>query len=69
MQTGKNKYAIAVDLMRCFNVAAICSLAIWHGYAFYLEQALRQSPKPPAIEFKLQDQAVANHSTQAPPKP
>ena len=50
-------YALAMSVTRCFNVAAICALAIWHGYAFYLNQAIARSPKPMIIEFQYQGEA------------
>jgi hypothetical protein len=31
----------AIHLIRCFNVAAITALAVWHGYAFHLKQPNR----------------------------
>ncbi|MFZ6799544.1 hypothetical protein [Undibacterium sp. Di24W] len=42
--------------LRCFNVAAITALAIWHGYIFYLNQAIKRTPPAPAIELKSVDQ-------------
>ena len=54
MQSKKFDFALAMSTTRCFNVAAICALAIWHGYAFYLNQAIARIPKGPSIEFKLQ---------------
>jgi hypothetical protein len=27
----------AIHLIRCFNVAAITALGVWHGYAFQLK--------------------------------
>ncbi len=57
MQTNKFDYAFAMSVARCFNVATICALAIWHGYAFYLNQAIARSPKPMIIEFQYQGEA------------
>lgn len=57
MQTNKFDYALAISVTRCFNVAAICALAIWHGYAFYLNQAIARGPKPMFIEFQYQGEA------------
>ncbi|ANJ72425.1 hypothetical protein A9Y76_08050 [Ralstonia insidiosa] len=31
-------------VMRCFNVAAITALAVWHGYAFYTTRSLSVMP-------------------------
>ena len=36
---------MAMSVVRCFNVAAICALAVWHGYAFYLNQAIARIPQ------------------------
>ncbi|MDO8178034.1 MAG: hypothetical protein Q7T62_07290 [Undibacterium sp.] len=59
MQTNKFDYAMAMSVARCFNVAAICALAIWHGYAFYLNQAIARSPASQTIELKLQETPAA----------
>jgi hypothetical protein len=59
MHTGKKNYSMALSLMHCFNVVAICSLAIWHAYAFYLDQAIKPGPTSPAIEFQFQGAPVA----------
>jgi hypothetical protein len=40
---------ILLSALRCFNVAAICALAVWHGYQFYLQQAVRNAA--PAYVF------------------
>lgn len=56
-QSDKFDYAFAMSVTRSFNVAAICALAIWHGYTFYLNQAIARSPKPMIIEFKYQGEA------------
>lgn len=40
-------------LVRCLNVAAITALAVWHGYVFYLNQAIKHVPRSPVIEFQL----------------
>ncbi|MBC3872110.1 hypothetical protein H8K55_00805 [Undibacterium sp. LX15W] len=54
--------------LRCFNVAAIVALATWHGYVFYLNQAIKGTPPTPVIELKLMSQSStalqANHLIQ-----
>lgn len=39
-------------IFRCFNVAAICALGVWHGYAFYVHQAMQKLPQTPDIELR-----------------
>ena len=51
-----------MSIFRCVNVAAICALAVWHGYAFFLHQAIERQPKP-QIEFKLQAPAEKTEQT------
>jgi hypothetical protein len=31
----KTKPIPFLSVLRCFNVAAICALGVWHGYLFY----------------------------------
>lgn len=67
MQTKKWKVSMMsksmlMSIFRCFNVAAICALAVWHGYAFFLHQAIERQPKP-QIEFKLQAPAEKTDQT------
>lgn len=47
------RITMAMHIVRCFNVAAICALGIWHGYAFFLNQAIARTPGQ-QIELKLQ---------------
>lgn len=42
-----------MKLMQCFNIAAICALAVWHAYAFYLHQAMSREARPAVIEFQF----------------
>ncbi|MFZ6844404.1 hypothetical protein [Undibacterium sp. RuTC16W] len=56
----KTTVSLTLSALRCFNVAAICALGIWHAYAFYLSQSLRHSPPSPVIEFQLIKQV--NHA-------
>jgi hypothetical protein len=62
MQTKQWKVSLMsksmlMSILRCFNVAAICALAVWHGYGFFLHQAIEPKPQ---MEFKLQ---VPNQKT------
>ncbi|MFZ6642446.1 hypothetical protein ACO0LL_22165 [Undibacterium sp. TC4M20W] len=47
-RAGRNSF---IQLLQCFNVAAICALAVWHAYAFYLHQAMSRVARPAVIEF------------------
>lgn len=58
--SARTTVSLTLSTLRCFNVAAICALGIWHAYAFYLSQSLRHSPPSPVIEFQLMNQA--NHA-------
>lgn len=58
----KSNLSMFFSTMRCFNVAAIVALAIWHGYAFYLNQAIQRTPPTPVIELKLI--SPTSHQTQ-----
>ncbi|MBR7801391.1 hypothetical protein [Undibacterium fentianense] len=49
----KSNLSMFFSTMRCFNVAAMVALAIWHGYVFYLNQAISRTPPSPVIELKL----------------
>ncbi|CAN5904587.1 hypothetical protein BH11PSE12_BH11PSE12_23950 [soil metagenome] len=51
MPTKKPAWQLAMRIFRCFNVAAICALGVWHGYAFYVHQARQKPPQTPAIEL------------------
>ena len=42
-----------MKLLQCFNIAAICALAVWHAYAFYLHQAMSREARPAVIEFQF----------------
>ena len=64
----KSNLSMFFSTMRCFNVAAIVALAIWHAYAFYLNQAIQRTPPTPVIELKLispTSQQTQHHTTQA----
>lgn len=65
MQDNKlsRRITMAMHIVRCFNVAAICALGIWHGYAFFLHQAMARTPGP-QIEFKLQEISVHAQAVQ-----
>ncbi len=39
--------------LRSFNVAAICALAVWYAYAFYLHHAISRESVSPAHELRL----------------
>jgi len=39
------------QFLQCFNIAAICALAVWHAYAFYLQGAMTRAAKPAVIEL------------------
>jgi len=49
----KSNLSMFFSTVRCFNVAAIVALAMWHGYVFYLNQAIQRTPTSPVIELKL----------------
>lgn len=49
----KSNLSMFFRTIHCFNVAAIMALAIWHGYVFYLNQAIQKTPSTPVIELKL----------------
>ena len=54
MNLGSNAtFILAIKVFRCFNVAAICALGIWHGYAFYAHQSEQRQVKTSVIEFHL----------------
>ncbi|MFZ6748985.1 hypothetical protein [Undibacterium sp. Ren11W] len=55
--------ALIVPIMRCFNVAAICALAVWHGYAFQVNQAIAHVPQSHVLELQLIESNMA-HLTQ-----
>jgi hypothetical protein len=58
--------ALIVSVMRCFNVAAICALAVWRGYAFQVNQAITRAPQSQVLELQLIDSNMAHFSqTQA----
>ncbi|MFZ6722479.1 hypothetical protein [Undibacterium sp. Ji49W] len=53
MNMMKNKPGHLLPALRCFNVAAICALAVWHAYAFYLHQAIARESVMPGHELRL----------------
>ncbi|MDE2431193.1 MAG: hypothetical protein KGM99_20920 [Burkholderiales bacterium] len=59
-----SRLTIALQIVRCANVAAICSLAVWHGYAFHLQQAMARLPSSPvpAMELQLIRPAPIHHA-------
>ncbi|MFZ6863769.1 hypothetical protein ACO0K7_14145 [Undibacterium sp. Ji67W] len=68
MNAQRSKFSInagiCFSVLRSFNVAAMCALAVWHGYVFHLNQALleeenKKSQTPPA-HIKLQRIAAAS---------
>ncbi|MCH8619789.1 hypothetical protein [Undibacterium sp. TS12] len=58
---SENKIPVKwTSLLHCFNIAAICSLAVWHAYAFYLNNAVADTARPHQIEL-LPAPAKPNH--------
>lgn len=53
MQGSQRTLSMVVSLVHCFNVAAICSLAVWNAYAFYLSQAQKTPSIHQAFEWQL----------------
>lgn len=53
MNMTKFKLDNLMPALRSFNVAAICALAVWHAYAFYLHQAISRESISPAHELRL----------------
>ena len=49
------------SMLHCFNVAAICSLAIWHAYAFYLNKAVSHDARPHQLELLPTQQQSSGH--------
>ena len=62
MWAAKNKLSTIFAAIRCFNVAAICALAIWNLYAFYLYQAIQQAPSLQPLEMQLLPVPVSDTS-------
>ncbi|GGX17370.1 hypothetical protein [Undibacterium macrobrachii] len=62
----KSNLSMFFSTVRCFNVAAIVALAIWHGYVFYLNEAIQRTPTSPVIELKLTtpSNAPSDHASQ-----
>ncbi|WP_232063358.1 hypothetical protein [Undibacterium sp. KW1] len=62
----KNKLSMIFAAFRCLNVAAICALAVWNSYAFYLNQAMQQAPSLQPVEMQLVPVSVADVSAKNP---
>jgi len=62
MQEEKNKLSTIFAVIRCFNVAAICALAIWNSYAFYLNQAVQRAPSLQQVEMQLVPVSTADRT-------
>ena len=56
-----------MSAIRCFNVAAICALAVWHGYVFQLNRALYEAEYIKAVtpQIQIQLQRITAASTDA----
>ncbi|MES2037719.1 MAG: hypothetical protein V4495_07775 [Pseudomonadota bacterium] len=52
-KTKRTGFGSVMKLLQCFNLAAICALAVWHAYAFYLHQAMSREARPAVIEFQF----------------
>lgn len=62
MQVEKSKLVATFAIVRSFNVAAICALAIWNAYAFYLNQAMQQTPGLRPVELQFVSVAATDTS-------
>lgn len=56
------KFASFTKLMQCFNIAAICALAVWHAYAFYVHRLTAQEVHPAAPVFEFQPVPVQHQN-------
>lgn len=53
MHGNKRTLSMFISVVRCFNVAAICSLAVWNAYAFYLNQTQKMPSIHQEFEWQL----------------
>lgn len=46
-----SRFFRSMHAIRCFNVAAITALGVWHGYAFYASHAYSRTLGPMRLEL------------------